>query len=275
MYWVYVGPVQSKAEWSWRTKTLIACSLVCREWRDYAQTYLSTPIEVSYEELSSFSDTVRRDRRILPGITRLDITKKFETIPISPFVIQHQLRRLHYLNIDELNLAREHRWLHRAPLFHSVRELRLHRLQSCDLSQLVRFINAFPFLSSLTLDFAFNGLQDNGQILPKPCHINTRSLTWLELDPTPGLSRLIDWFLNAKPFLTRLRTLILCVCNIEDEDDFRSSFEGVERLLDHCRGSVEDLRLQLSNVPIVESVSDLGVCIFLESEFFLMHIHFF
>ena len=215
-------------------------------------------MEVSYEELTSFSETLVKDRRIGCGITRLEVVKKSETIPISACAIQHRLPNLGYLNIHDLDLTREHPFLYRAPLFHSVRELRLHRLQSCQLSQLIRFINAFPSLAELELDFAFNNLEHHGQILPRSCRSEMRALTWLELDLKPGVSRLIDWFLVSEPFLAQLKTLILCAVDIPDEEEFASSFKGVERLLDRCHNSVEDFILHLEKVPMVECVSDLG-----------------
>ena len=219
-----------------------------------------------YEELTIFSDALAKDQRLSSVIRRLEVVKGFQTIPISLFATQHQFRHLNYLNIHDLDLTREHRWLYRAPLFRSVRELRLYHLRACQFSQLIRFINAFPSLSTLYLNFGFNELEYKGQILPKPCQINTKSLTWLHLHLTPGVSRLIDWFLKAKPLLAQLKTLVLYASNIEDENNFRTSFEGIERLLDCCRGSVEDLRLQLCDVPMVEDVSDLGVYVFFDSE---------
>ena len=163
--YVYHGSVGVK--WKWNgIKTLIACSLVCRTWRDCAQAYLSKPMEVSYEDLTSFSETLVKDRRIGSGITRLEVVKKSETIPVSPFSIQHRLPNLEYLTIHDLDLTREHRSLYGAPLFRSVRVLRLCNLRSPRLSQLVRFINAFPSLSELELSFSCNKLEYHGQILP-------------------------------------------------------------------------------------------------------------
>ena len=181
-----------------------------------------------------------------------------KTTQISPFVLRHHLPNLHYLNIQKLDLTREHQLFYRAPFFRSVHRLTLYRLQSCPLSQLIRFINSFPTLSSLALSFAFKELKHEGQILPKPSHAGTRFLTSLELDLKPGVSRLIDWFLRARPFLMQLKTLVLSVSNIEDRSEFRSSFKGVERLLDYCRASLESFKLDLRRVPIVRDVSDLG-----------------
>ena len=256
-------------------RTLIACSRVCREWRDRSQMHLSEPIQVPYEELISLSHNLERDRCTSSSIRGLTIVKKSGTTPIFLFTIQNRLLHLDYLRIDELDLTREHRWLHRASLFRSVREIKLCRLQPCRLSQLIRFINAFPSLSNLSLsNFAFEKLEYEGQRLSKPCQTNTRSLTSLQLQLVPGVSRLIDWFIKAKPFLTQLKVLILYAWNIEDKDEVQSSFEGVERLLACCRGSVEDLRLQLDHVPMVEHVSDLCACALFKSDLYHTHTYF-
>ena len=146
-------------------RTLFACSLVCKEWRNHSQTHLSRPIEVSYEELSSFSDSLREDRRISSGVLGLKVAKKIKTLRVSPFLMQHTLPNLHYLNVQRLDLVREHQWLHRSPVFRSVMGLNLYHLQPCQLSQLVRFINSFPYLSTLKLSFYFKRLEHKDQIL--------------------------------------------------------------------------------------------------------------
>ena len=271
--WVHYGSLESKWKWNEGIKTLIACSLVCREWRNHVQTFLSQPTEVSGEELKSFSDALVRDPRISWGIRTLVVAKKFNTTPISPFAIQHKLRHLDYLIIHNLDLTREHLFLYRAPLFRSVRKLKLYRLRSCHLSHLIRLINAFPSLFKLELEFAFDKLEFHGQILPKLCRSETRALTWLQLDLKPGVSRLIDRFLISEPFLAQLKTLVLFVWDVLDEEDFTSSFKGVEGLLDRCRNTLEDFRVHLHEVPMVKFVSDRGGYIIIESHTFLIHIY--
>ena len=177
---------------------------------------------------------------------------------ISLFAIRHQLPNLIYLSIHQLDLAREHRWLHRAPLFHSVQRLELFPLQNCQLSQLVLFINAFPSLTRLDINFGFTELEHKGQILPKPFRNNTRSLKWLDVELIPGSSKLIEWLFKAKSLSPQLTTLILTAYDLEDETKVISSFIGVKELLYSCRDSIEDLRLHLDRVSMVESVSDIG-----------------
>ena len=238
--------------------TLILCSFVCRHWRDYVGNYSSKPIEVPFEELLAFGDTVRQDRRISSQITRLKLRKNSATTPVSSFVMDHQLPNLDYLNIHELDLAREHQRLYGALLFPCVQDLRLYRLQSCQLSQLVRFINAFPSLLRLDLDFAFNRLEHKGRILPNlGQNYNLRSLMWLQLDLIPGVSGLVHWLLE-KQFLGRLETLALSIRNTEDLAGSRSSVAGVGRLLQRCCATVSGLSLLVSGVPMIDTISDIG-----------------
>ena len=245
---------QSSLEWRYEDRrTLFACSLVCRKWRDHAQTHLSKPIEVAYE-----GNTLWKDQHLRSRITSLKIVKKSKTDPVSPFAIHHQLPRLSYLNIEELDLTREHQWLARAPLFRYVKTLILYALRSCQLLHLIRFINTFPCLSRLEFSFCFNKLEHKGGALPKPSYPDIRSLNWIQLDLQPGISKLISWFLQAKPLLAQLKTLILFVWNIKDEDEFQPSFEGVGTLLEYCRNSIVDLKLYLDRVPMVENISELG-----------------
>ena len=176
----------------------------------------------------------------------------------SLFATRHRLSHLIYLQLGRLDLAREHRWLHRAPLFRSVQRLRLFQLQNCQLSPLILFVNSFPSLTRLDVDFDFTELVHKGQILPKPFRNNTRSLKWLDVHLIPGSSRLIEWLFEGKSLSSQLTTLVLYAHNLEDEARLMSSFNGVKELLYSCRDSIEDLRLHLASVPMVESVSDIG-----------------
>ena len=177
---------------------------------------------------------------------------------ISFFAIRHRLPNLIYLNMSQLDLTREHRWLHRAPLFRSVQRLKLSSLQNCQLSQLILFINAFPSLTRLDIGFGSTRLEHKDQILPKPFRNDTRSLKWLDVELIPGSSKLIEWLFKAKSLSSQLTTLILYVDDHEDEVKLISSFNGVKELLHSCRNSIEDLRLYLDRVAVVEVVSDLG-----------------
>ena len=156
-----------------------------------------------------------------------------------------------------LDLAREHKWLYKAPIFRTVQRLSLNQLENCQSSQLIRFINHFPSLSTLRITFAFHKLDHRGQILPRSLTV-TRALRILQLDLKPGVSGLLNWLIKAPPLLAQLETLVLFVWGIIQDDTFRSSFEGVDRLLDHCSSSIKKLKLYLNNAPMIEDVSDLS-----------------
>ena len=190
---------------------LSACSLVCRAWRIRAQALLFERIVLNHEGLPSLDRVLRENHVVCSSITEMYVQGESKTTSFSFFAIRHQLPNLTYLNIHQLDLTREHPWLYRAPLFRSVQRLKLYRLKPCQLSQLVLFINSFYSLVRLDLDFDFAQLEHRDQILPKPSCIDTRSLIWIELDLNPGVSRLIFWFLKAKPLLERLKTLVLYI----------------------------------------------------------------
>ena len=237
---------------------LSTCSLVCRAWRVRSQAHLFKAVTLNYEELASLDTVLTNSPAICSGIEEMHLLKKSKSMSISFFVIRHQLSNLTDLNIGGLDLTREHQWFHRSTLFRSVQRLHLYDLQTCQLSQLIRFVNCFHSLYSLGMLFAFNKLEHKGQILPKPFHAGARSLTWLQLHLTPGVSRFIDWLLKPKILLAQLKALVLYVWNIPDETEFLSSFEGLERLLSFCRNSIEELKLRLNRVPMVESVFGIG-----------------
>ena len=64
--------------------------------------------------------------------------------------------------------------------------------------------------------------------------------------------------LQTKPLLSKLKTLVLTMYMIKDEVELTSAFEGIRELLHSCHSSIEDLRLHLDRVPMVESASDIG-----------------
>ena len=142
-----------------------------------------------------------------------------------------------------------------------MQDLRLRSLQECLLSQLARFINSFPALTSLLLDFDFEKLEDKHQALPKPCYTSTRALSFLEVDIIPGSSKLIDWFLKAGSLIASLESLVVYCFKIKDEAEFILSFWGIGQLLGCCRTSLRSLSIYLENEPIVKSVTDISMSI--------------
>lgn len=237
-------------------KTLYACALVCQAWVHRAQMHLFTNVLVKSKNLHMLHSTLQSAGHMSSSIRILKIGYD-QKVPISSFLVSHRLQNLSTLVIDGLNLAQEHTLLHRAPLFHTVQYLHLSGLKECKVSQLIRFINSFHSLVSLDLWFSFNILEHNGQILPRPSHISSCSLTSLILTLIPGVSRLLDWCLNAGSFFTHIKKLTLNCYGHKDKSEFISCFRGVGALLQHCSATIEDLTLYFWDVPMVKEVSDL------------------
>ncbi|KAK7683428.1 hypothetical protein QCA50_013259 [Cerrena zonata] len=237
-------------------KTLYACALVCREWVHCAQMHLFTNVLVKPKYLHRLQNTLQSAGHILSSIRTLGIGYD-QKVPISSFLISYRLQNLSTLCINHLHLAQEHTLLFRAPLFHTVQYLHLDDLEECKVSQLIRFINPFHSLISLDLLFAFEILEHNGQILPRPSHLSSCSLTSLNLHLIPGVSILLDWCLKAGSFFTHIKKLALHYYGHKDKSEFISCFRGVGALLQHCSATIEDLTLSLDQVPMVNEVSDL------------------
>ena len=70
---------------------------------------------------------------------------------------------------------------------------------------------------------------------------------------------LLDELLKESSLFLHLETLVLAARGMLDEEEFRSSFEGLGRLLDRCSTSVEDFRLYLDRTPIIVDFPDLGM----------------
>ncbi|KAK7683425.1 hypothetical protein QCA50_013256 [Cerrena zonata] len=253
--WVAAAYDITKYSWGIQ-KTLYACALVCRAWVHCAQMHLFTNIQVRPKYLCRLHSSLQSAGHILSSIRTLKIGYD-QKVPISSFLVSHRLQNLSTLVIHGLDLAQEHTLLVRAPLFHTVQHLHLFGLKACKVSQLIRFINSFHSLISLELWFFFKILEHNGQILPRPSHISSYSLTSLELRLIPGVSRLLDWCLKAGSFFAHIQKLTLCCYGHADKSEFISCFRGVGALLQNCSATIEELTLRMWEVPMVNEVSDL------------------
>lgn len=237
-------------------ETLHACILVCRAWQNRARMYLFTRVNLSSTYLPTLCRTLRNERHLSSFINGL-VIRCHQRTPISSLFISQRLQRLQSLSLYRLDLAREHSLLPGSLLSYSVKELYLWELQGRRVSQLIRFINSFHSLDNLLIHFASSSLEYSGQILPKPGRISSHSLRLLKLDLVPGVSRLINWFLGAGPFLACLKTLCLTCRGFRDNSRFRSCFGGVGELLHRCSATIEILSLGIGDVPLVNEISDL------------------
>ena len=170
----------------------------------------------------------------------------------------HKFPKLTSLALGYLDLAGEHSLLYRAVAFHSIQNLRLVQLRRCKSSQLIRFINYFRFLITLQVqEYKFDTLEYHGQSLPKAFCLSTRSLTTLDLELIPGVSKLIHWTLKAGQFLKNLKKLTLACENCRDVKRLRLAFAGVESLLGCCSSTVEELTLRFLNIVMADEISDI------------------
>lgn len=218
--------------------------------------HLFTNVTLSSQYLPTFERALRNDRHLLSLTNVLNIYCD-PLLPISSLLVTHRFQNLKILTARRLNLAREHTWLSRPQLSHSIVELYLWEVRDRKVSRLIRFINSFHSLEVLTIFFASTSLEYTGQILPKPAHIPTRCRQNLILDLVPGVSTLIGWLLKAGSYLTYTEHLSLTCKGFRDKTKFRSCFEGVEELLHHCSATVEHLGVDLIRVPMVDEISDL------------------
>ena len=94
-------------------------------------------------------------------------SRKLEGQTVFSFSLRHTPSTSQFYSSQQLEFAREHTSLHRAPLFRSAQRLKLYRLKYCQLAQRIFFINSFRSLIQLYLDLDFRQLDYRDQIRPK------------------------------------------------------------------------------------------------------------
>ena len=213
------------------------------------------PVEVSYKRLAYFGGVLRRNTELLSKITRLVVVQPTEGTCISSFSIGQLLPRLIFFDIEQLDLTIEHRWMDRVPCFRSVRTLQLRHLQTCHLSQLIRFLRAFHSLIKLDIGLHSGELRCNDETLLRRYHSTTQLstryysatqlLTSLLLDVRPGVLELADWCLSGE----RIRQL-----HVRYDETFKSRSGGLEKLFDCFRLMRNSLTFFLDTVLIFEGM---------------------
>ena len=163
-------------------------------------------------------------------------------------------------------MSSEHAWFIRALTPHSVQhvhDLRLYHLINPQLSQLTRFINSFRSLRSLVLVLGIPDLGYSGQNLSKATKSLENTLRLLDLQLTPGVYRLIDYYAQEGSYFDKIKELILRWPNCGEESKLSSYVAGVEALLRHNASSLTHLTLEFASIPMKDEISDL--CEFITS----------
>ena len=245
------------SDWVW-FETLQSCMHVCRAWYSRARRNLYTHAVITKRPIDLPSFDRALNKQDSSNLTELFIGRGVPYSPASAFCIKHRMPNLRRLFLDEFNISREHSLFYRSPLFYSVQTLAINFEQECQSSQLIRLLNAFPSLSSLSIIFGDEGLGYNGQVLPRAAFKSTRSLSSLYLDLKRGTFRLIHWLIKAK-LLVHLRNLILRCDASNGIVELQSHLKGVDRLIRNCCSSVEDLTLELHYMPTSNSIEHISM----------------
>ena len=222
-------------------KTLLACLLVCKDWRRIFEEIFRQPVEVSCNELAYFGGILRRNAELLSMIQWLIIVQPTGGTCISSFAIGNLLPQLNTLDIERLDLTSEHRWLNRAPLFRGVRTLRLRRLQTCHLSQLTLFLRAFPSLSTLDINLPLGKLGHSDKRPFGGSNSNSQRLLSLLLYVHSEVLELAGWLLGRGKYFELY---------VRDEEAFEPRHRRVEKLFDYFHASPNSLKVYLDDVPI-------------------------
>ena len=234
--------------------TLLNCMCVCYAWKSYIQKFLHNDVYIKIEEscnnLLKWREFLKHNPSKVKSIRSIALSCDGLDLTYAALLITQKLQSLETLYILQWNLGEEPFWIYRAAAcMTSLNCLHLDSLKQCTVAQLVKIINSFHHLSKLSVNFAHPNqkLEVKNQPLSRPCRLPTFSLESLRIEHIEGVSILLDWFVEANPFVANLKELALRLwardIDEEDENEEESNCEGFSRFLDHCGGSLEQLTL--------------------------------
>ena len=259
------------------TETVYACTLVCRSWHIRARLHLYRGFSIPGDHIPKLQTTLKNNSSLsLPSTEVIRVQR--EEKPVSALFVQPTLQKLTVLELEELDLTKEHSLIMRGPLARSVTDLRLLQLHSCPVSNLLRFLNSFHSLAYLDVDLSDPYLLSHtGQILPRPRPIASRSLKTLSLWVDPGVGKLIEWYIREGYFLASLKKLELSWVSSSIEDGMH--FEVPASLLRQCMDTLEDLTFDMSfdinKGPLLNEFSNNGMFYPLTAQSTLMILQLF
>ena len=243
--------------WSARwQETLFTCTLVCRTWMTYVNRHRMDRVELSRVSLRKFSDAFKPHSRRLPFINELSVA--YSSPWISTFFIQHRHLDINFLRLYGLDLTREHICLHKVINTHSVQCLHLSSIVEAHVARLIRLINCFHSLSSFKIHFESKALKYRGEILPKPSGTTIRALDTFDIQLIPGIFWILDWCLQRDRFLTNIKNLTIRCGEHSEISQFEGCFMNMDRVMQHCGQTLEDLTLHFWKVPVTKSVSHIS-----------------
>lgn len=246
------------------TRTLYRCALVCRAWRDRSRMHLWSHVALKARDIPKLQ-TVLRSGLGFPSsfIKRLSICEEGNW-PISALLVSWKWENLTYLQFIILDLSRQHVLCARATLPWTVRVLHIHQLYKGTVSRLLRFLNCFHSLENLYMFIGHQTeLESNGEVLPPPKTKHNRSLTSLDIGITPGVNKLIHWYLREGVFLHTLRNLIVKLHLVPEGPDFQVYCDGLKALLDHCTDTLEHLGIALGYEKKMDEFVDICMLCYL------------
>lgn len=248
--------------------TLLSCMLVCHFWLSYARQHLYRNIHINASEQSR--DLMRwracvkysSSRSISLTVKTVHISFFESTSSLSAFLVFQRLSNLRCLFLHRLDLKKEPISLYKA-IAHlvSLYYVDLHHLEECTATELIRFINSFHSLSKLNISFHHNASRLKiGGHLPSLLNPHKLTLESLKIRPIPGISTLLRWMVRTRSFVTRLKKLTI---EFKNGKLTESRYQGIDELIGHCGGHLEELILYPNWVTVSEEIHNLGKIILL------------
>ena len=237
--------------------------LSCRTWKSLIQEDFYRHIFVMASKSRNMLPKWRAFLKNNPSRSRIiksmHISFYGVDLSCSAMFFAQKFPNLETLSITRWSFAREPSRLYGAALtcLSSVKSLDLWGIRDCTVPRLLKLINSFRSLSKLRIIFEAPELDIVKGPLPTPCKQSTFRLTYLEIMLIPGIHALLDWFVRANPFISRLKHLTLMLWN---KDQLESACGGMKGLLYHCSNHLEELTLWIQ-VPGTDEAVNLSECI--------------
>ena len=236
-------------------ETLALCALVCKAFNMLVCPYLLRHWECrgailrrgSDVELKAFRIRWEFDYTFPEGETSAQITPRGFIPPLSQFFFEMSFGtsrsdpRFSHLTISDLDLSREHPFIHRTVRSLWVTRLDLCRCMTQSAAQLGRFIISFPSLRVLNLsDWSLppSGLQDIRVKAIKPM----ATIRSFDVCLVPNISALLD-YCNKRSFFGLLKSLHFRWEYTNSTEKDVALLRAMNSLLHRCSYSLESLTM--------------------------------